>query len=190
MPDAPQTLDSKPYPETESIQDPSLRVPRKIVEEDAGQSGSIFTSMLAPADTAIPSVTNIPFLSGISFPPNMDPSIILSSDRALSLLKQLDSRQIQATVDEFAEAMNNKGTKIRSIQAYFIGVCKKYVSASHKDDPSHSNGSTKGKIMGGELSPAVKVRPKASNALHILLSSIAFTHLCLNRYASFSESYR
>ena len=188
MSDAPQAvdLDSKPFPEPWSTHDPSMRVPRKTVDESTNHFEIISSNQTdnAPNDSVPPHtvsnasmLSSIPILSGISFPPNMDPNIILSSDRALSLLEQLDSKQIQAAVDEFADAMSNKGERVRSVQAYFIGVVKRYVSASHKDTPSHPDNNSKGAIMGMDLSPAVKVCPK----IHIILFVVVviFSHFFL-----------
>jgi hypothetical protein len=165
MSDVPQTVETALFPDTDGdIQNQSIRVPRKIVDEDNGGFEFAASTEIAPINAppysaSGPSLANsLPILNGISFPPNMDPNDILSSDRAISLLQQLEPQQIQAAVNEFAEAMNNKGERVRNVQAYFVGVIKRYVTSSHGPAGSRSDRDTKGTIMGAELSPTVKVR--------------------------------
>lgn len=70
---------------------------------------------------------------GIVLPPGIDPSILLTSDHALTLLKQLSPAQQQAALLEFEEAMRNKGNRVRNSQAYLVGVIKRYITVTRKE---------------------------------------------------------
>lgn len=198
MPDAPQTLDSTPPPELLSTHDPLMRIPRKAVDDSSGHFETVALDQTngAPDDSVPPNtenktsiLSNIPILSGISLPQDMDPNIILNSDRALSLLQQLDPKQIQAALNEFAEAMSNKGERVRSVQAYFIGVVKRYVSASHKDTTLRPDNNPKAAIMGADLSPAVKVGLKVQIIPILFIFVVTFFHSHNQPLYFHSESY-
>lgn len=172
MSELPQTLDITPLPEALSNSDPSMRVPRKAFSESADDleitasnqpsNASVSNDIVPPQSVSnISALSSMPIFNGISFPPNMDHNLILGSERALSMFQQLDPKRIQAALDEFTEAMANKGERVRNVQAYFLGVVRRYVSAAEKDSPSHSDTHSKGAIMGRDLSPAVKVRLQA-----------------------------
>merc|ERR1719174_2555113 len=110
----------------------------------------------------------------------MDPSILIKSDRALTLLRQLSPSQINAALLEFAEAMKMKGERVRNSQAYLVGVIKRYITFAYgKDSTSHYNptvGKTigltslgnifgQGSRMGDQITPVVK------NSLETLIDS-------------------
>lgn len=88
---------------------------------------------------------------GVQLPPTMDPAILLASDRAMALLNELSPSQTQAALNEFDEAMRNKGTKVRNAQAYLVGVIKRYLHVNRKERSSASD-----PAMGKEITPVVK----------------------------------
>merc|ERR1719174_1911332 len=66
----------------------------------------------------------------------MDLSILIKSDRALTLLRELSPSQINAALLEFVEAMKMKGERVRNSQAYLVGVIKRYITFVHAKDPT------------------------------------------------------
>jgi len=93
---------------------------------------------------------NLP--DGVSLPPTMDPTILFTSDRAMTLMNELNPSQVQAALNEFDEAMRNKGGKVRNAQAYLVGVIKRYLHVNRKERSSVGAPS-----MGQEVTPVVKV---------------------------------
>lgn len=85
-------------------------------------------------------------------PHSMDPTILLTSDRALALLNELSPSQVQAALNEFDEAMRNKGNKVRNSQAYLVGVIKRYLHVNRKERSAAG-----APIMGNDVTPVVKV---------------------------------
>lgn len=53
---------------------------------------------------------------GVTIPAGIDSNILYSSDRIMSMLMTLDPSQIQAALNEFDEAIRNKGDKVRNVQ--------------------------------------------------------------------------
>jgi hypothetical protein len=94
---------------------------------------------------------NLP--KGVTMPHSMDPTILLTSDRALALLNELSPSQVQAALNEFDEAMRNKGNKVRNSQAYLVGVIKRYLHVNRKERSAAG-----APIMGNDVTPVVKVR--------------------------------
>jgi hypothetical protein len=54
--------------------------------------------------------------SGVVIPAGIDANVLYSSERIMSMLMQLSPPQIQAALNEFDEAIRNKGDKVRNIQ--------------------------------------------------------------------------
>jgi hypothetical protein len=81
----------------------------------------------------------------------MDPSILTNSSKASDLMSQLTPSQMQAALNEFDEAMRNKGDKVRNTTAYLVGVVKRYVNVNSKERQ------TGAPVMGPDLTPIVKV---------------------------------
>lgn len=88
---------------------------------------------------------------GVTLPPTMDPNILRNSSKASQMLLQLSPTQMQAALDEFDEAMRNKGDRVRNTTAYLVGVVKRYVNVNTKERQ------TGAPIMGADLTPIVKV---------------------------------
>jgi len=99
---------------------------------------------------------------GVSIPPSMDASILLTSERALSLLRQLTPPQVQAALFEFVDAMQANGDRVRNVQAYLVGVIKKYIQALEKDPnrgitvQDHHDSLGPNIAAGDEMAPLVK----------------------------------
>lgn len=89
---------------------------------------------------------------GVTLPPGMDPSVLLTSDRALALIKELSPTQVQAALNEFDEAIRNKGDKVRNLQAYLVGVIRRYLHVNRKERSAAG-----APIMGNDITPVVKV---------------------------------
>lgn len=89
--------------------------------------------------------------AGVVMPPSMDPSILTNSSKASDLMSQLTPSQMQAALNEFDEAMRNKGDKVRNTTAYLVGVVKRYVNVNSKERQ------TGAPVMGPDLTPIVKV---------------------------------
>jgi len=58
---------------------------------------------------------------------------------------------MQAALNEFDEAMKNKGDKVRNTTAYLVGVIKRYVNVNTKERKSGAP------VMGDEVTPIIKV---------------------------------
>jgi hypothetical protein len=134
-----------------------MKVPRKQKRSSSPQDpraqsvGSTVPSSIAQTqpDSSNPmSKWQLP--PGINVPASIDPNVMLISDHANSLLKQLNPNQIQAALNEFDEAMKVKGDRVRNVQAYFVGVIKRYINVNKKER-------TFGAAMGDDLTPVVKV---------------------------------
>ncbi len=119
-------------------------IPAKISSNNNyyGSSSSTQAKIILPP-------LNLP--KGVQLPPTMDPAILLASDRAMALLNELSPSQIQAALNEFDEAMRNKGTKVRNSQAYLVGVIKRYLHVNRKE-----RSSANAPAMGKEITPVVK----------------------------------
>lgn len=151
-----------------------MKIPRKTVDTSTAVAPNPVNVVTSPQDPRTPTYTGgippppppppppKPFLTsdvlalqaqlpgGIKIPPGLDPKILLSSDRALRMLKELTSPvQMQAALDEFTEAMKNKGDRVRNAQAYLVGVIKRYITVSQKDSNAPP-------IMGENITPIVK----------------------------------
>jgi len=140
-----------------------MRIPRKpdlpSLPQDPAVRSSIVPILAPPTHLNFTIQPNSPHQhvlqamlpSGLVLPPGIDPAILLSSDHALTLLKQLPPSQQQAALLEFEDAMRNKGNRVRNSQAYLVGVIKRYITVTRKD---------KGvgvPRMGNSLTPVVKV---------------------------------
>lgn len=77
----------------------------------------------------------------------------------MTMLAQLTPSQMQAALNEFDEAIRNKGEKVRNVQAYLIGVVKRYVSVNSKER------------QGGQKAMGENVSPVVMNTLQNMLSS-------------------
>lgn len=95
------------------------------------------------------SVLNLP--PGVTLPPSIDPSLILSSQKAVQLLHTLTPKQMQDSLNEFDEAIRNKGGKVRNVTAYLIGVFKRYVNVNSKERKSGAP------VMKEGLTPVIRV---------------------------------
>lgn len=95
------------------------------------------------------SVLNLP--PGVTLPPSVDPSLILSSQKAVQLLHTLTPKQMQDSLNEFDEAVRIKGTKVRNVTAYLIGVFKRYVNVNSKERKSGAP------VMKDGLTPVIRV---------------------------------
>jgi len=140
-----------------------MKIPRKakLSPQDPSvhniNSSTIALQPTVSNDFSIPSTSpqqlsqQVMLAPGVSLPQGMDPSILLSSEHALTLLKQLPSSQQQASLLEFHEAMKNKGNRVRNAQAYLVGVIKRYITVTRKERCSSAP------VMGKSLTPVVKV---------------------------------
>lgn len=63
------------------------------------------------ASTTAPSLPD-----GVIIPAGIDSNILYSSERIMSMLMTLNPSQIQAALNEFDEAIRNKGDKVRNVQ--------------------------------------------------------------------------
>lgn len=144
-----------PPPPPPIFQNTMMKVPRK-------QPAPILVQpvMAAPVPNATASAPMMNIQStaaainlppGVFLPNSMDPNILLNSSKASQLLHQLAPSQMQAALNEFDEAMRNKGDKVRNTTAYLVGVFKRYVNVNSKE--RH----TGAPVMGPDLTPIVKV---------------------------------
>lgn len=115
------------------------------------------------ASTTAPSLPD-----GVIIPAGIDSNILYSSERIMSMLMTLNPSQIQAALNEFDEAIRNKGDKVRNVQAYFIGVLKRYVSVNSKEK------------QGGQKAMGANVAPSVSTILQNMISSGFCTQSDLN----------
>ena len=136
-----------------SPQDPRnlvLTISKTVIPASRSSSGATSTNVNAQSPTKIMPPLNLP--KGVCLPPMMDPTILLTSDRALALLNDLSPSQVQAALNEFDEAMRNKGNKVRNAQAYLVGVIKRYLHVNRKERSAAG-----APIMGNDVTPVVKV---------------------------------
>lgn len=120
-----------------------------VIPASQSLSTNKYNNSSSPSKIILPPL-NLP--KGVSLPPTMDPSILLTSDHAMTLLKELSPTQMQAALNEFDDAMKNKGTKVRNTQAYLVGVIKRYLHVNRKQ-----RSSAHAPAMGKDVTPVVKV---------------------------------
>jgi len=117
---------------------------------------------------------------GVSIPPTMDLSILIKSDRALTLLRELSPSQSNAALLEFVEAMKMKGERVRNSQAYLVGVIKRYITFVQGNDPTSHYNPTFGKTIGPTPPRSVygqgsgmgdQITPVVKNSLETLINS-------------------
>lgn len=90
---------------------------------------------------------------GISVPVRVDSKLL--QGRLLDTLKQLPNDLITDALNEYDDALQNKGASIRNQGAYLYGVIKRYVNVQER--AASGNGDN---VMGRELTPIVTVRIK------------------------------
>ncbi len=133
----------------------------------AGQSSSPYVNVLSSTTTHVMGNTNMNMNMnnnaaidpkhahlippGVNMPSSMDPNVLFTSDRAVQLIQKLTPNQMQAALDEYADAMKQKGGKVRNPTAYLVGVIKRYVTVNSKERKSGASS------MGEDVTPVVKV---------------------------------
>jgi hypothetical protein len=140
---------------TEELTRTSNSLPLNVAPESAVAAAAVPTTLQSNNPNAsnavsLPSsVLNLP--PGVTLPPSVDPSLILSSQKAVQLLHTLTPKQMQDSLNEFDEAVRIKGTKVRNVTAYLIGVFKRYVNVNSKERKSGAP------VMKDGLTPVIRV---------------------------------
>lgn len=147
--------------------DPRLVVPRKTPATPSSdpRSPSSTSSLLgnttfesgASGRPGYPGPT-VGLPEGISVPNRVDSKLL--QGRLLDTLKQLPTDLITDALNEYDDALQNKGGSIRNQGAYLYGVIKRYVNVQERAASGNADN-----VMGKELTPLVTVR---TTILHLL----------------------
>ena len=141
--------------------DPRLSVPRKVpatpLDASDPRSPTSASSFHATStsETATPTRPGYPGTSvglpeGISVPMGVDSKLL--QGRLLDTLKQLPNDLICDALNEYDDALQNKGGSIRNQGAYLYGVIKRYVNVQERAASGNAD-----HVMGKQLTPVVTV---------------------------------
>lgn len=140
--------------------DPRISVPRKAPSTSDPRSPSSTTSFhgTTTSDNGASTRPGYPGTSvglpeGISVPMGVDSKLL--QGRLLDTLKQLPTDLITDALNEYDDALQNKGGSIRNQGAYLYGVIKRYVNVQERAASGNAD-----HVMGKELTPTVTVRKK------------------------------